>query len=314
MPNDAPKDLPAPPRRPWSHYLFLVGLGFFSFLVWHFGWRDLLDTLMDARVKPLVWMTVLIFAGFWIRAWKWRYALGPRKNAVGLFFLAKMGGNWTPGRIGELAPLLMRRHRNVRVTAWILADRVIEVALTLLLGLLGVAALRLLPWPAVAALTLLGALGAAAFAGVLWYAGRLSGRRLAQLHDTWRGRLLTLFLRLREELWLLGAKTPVVVLVTLAAKATDLYAVVLLCAAFGFDVSFLLTCAARCAHAIIAAAPVTPDATGVPFVAAAYVFHEYAAMPYATLTAAFALEVAVINLALCISFIAATPDLRHRHG
>lgn len=312
MPDNTPKEAPAPPRRPWSRYFFLVGLAFFAFLVWHFGWRDLLETLLSARLGPLIWMTVLIFAGFWIRAWKWRYALGPRRNAVGLFFLSKMGGNWTPGRVGELAPLLLRRHRNIRVTAWILADRVIEVALTLLLGLLGVAVLALIPLPGIVALTGLALAGVLAFAALLWFAGRLGPHRGAQTQPTWRGRVLTVFLQLREELLLLGGKTPIIVLVTLIAKATDLYAVVLLCAAFGFHVSFLLACAARCAHAIVAAAPITPDATGVPFVAAAYVFHEYAGMPGETLTAAFALEVAVINLALCISFLAATPDLRER--
>ena len=314
MPHDTPETTSAAPRRRRSRYLFLVGLAFFAFLVWHFGWRDLLATLAGARILPLLWMTGLIFAGFWIRAWKWRYALGPRNNAVGVFFLAKMGGNWTPGRVGELAPLLMRRHRNVQVTAWIFADRVIEVALTLLLGLAGVAALRLLPMPAVIALAALGIAGAAAFALLVWFAGRLSERRPGAAQGARRRRLVALLLRLRGELRLLGAKTPVIVAVTLVAKATDLYAVVMLCTAFGYDVSFLLACAARCAHALVAAAPVTPDATGVPFAAAAWVFHEYAAMPYETLTAAFALEVAVINIALALSFLAATPALRERTG
>jgi hypothetical protein len=293
-----------------SKYLFVVGLVFFAGLVWFFGWGEIAERLAGASLVPLGWMTLLIVGGFWIRAWKWRYALGAGRSGVGLFFLAKMAGNWTPGRVGELSPLLLKAHRTVNVGAWIVADRVIEIVVTVGLGLVGLSLLGLLPTP----VSVLLVVGGIVDGGVgLWvvFRGALPkswGARWGSA--TWRGRLVKLAGALHAEFRLLGGKSVLIVVSTLVAKATDIWAVILLCRAFGFDVSFLLVCVARFAHALVSGVPVTPDATGVPFVAAAYFLHEHASIPYATLTAALGLEVVVINVVLYLSFLVGALDLR----
>ena len=280
--------------------MFVVGLVLLTFLGWRFGFRNLAGLIQGAAPVPLLLMAALIVAGFWIRAWKWHYALGRGQQGVLLFFLAKTAGNWTPGRAGELAPLLLQRHRNARVAAWIGLDRVVEIAWTLGLGVLGVAALGMLPLPLAVGLVAIAAL----LSGLAWWWCARAGESQAPANatGTWRERLGRLVARLREELALFGRKMPLIMLLTATAKLTDVYAVILLCDAFGYGVSFLLVCAARCAHGLVSAIPLTPDATGVPFVAAAWLLHEQAGVPYDTLTAALGLEVLAINAILWACF------------
>ncbi len=308
MPQDNPENAARSTAR-WKKYLFLVGLGFAALLLWHFGWESIAGRISGANRASLGWMTLLILAGFWIRAWKWRYALGPGQSAVAIFFLAKVAGNWTPGRVGELSPLLLQRHRSAGLATWIAADRMLEIVFTLALGLAGVAALGLLPLPVTAGLAAAGlVLAAAAYL-------RRKTALLDALQTRWQdkplpARALGLLRECQAELKLLGAKAPIIGAATALAKITDVYTVVLLCQAFGYDASFLLVCAARCAHALVSGIPVTPDATGIPFIAAAYLLHQEAGIPYETLTAALGLELLIINLVLYANFLLAAPQLR----
>jgi hypothetical protein len=302
---------PAPKRnRAWQRYLLAVGLALFVGLVWYFGWQRIRDALLLARPLPLLGMVALLIAGFWIRVAKWRYALGPHAHAPAIFFVSKVGGNLTPGRVGELSPLLMRRFRTPRLAAWLVTDRVLEMGLTLALGLVGVAVLRLLPMGVVAALAGAGLL----LSGGAWW--------LVYRRDLTRGlnarfpgasrlhRLARLPGLLHAETRALGARMPVIVAVTLLAKCIDIWAAQLLLLGFGHDTGFLLMAAARCAHGLVSAMPLTPDATGVPFVAAAMVLNQAAGIPYEVLTVALALEVAVINLLLWTNMALTAGSLR----
>ncbi|MCF6284781.1 MAG: flippase-like domain-containing protein [Candidatus Hydrogenedentes bacterium] len=296
-------DHSAAARRPWGRYLFLVGLILLTGLGWHFGWRNLGKLIGGASWRHLALMTLLILAGFWIRAWKWHYALGRGQQGIRLFFIAKTAGNFTPGRAGELAPLLLRQHRNARVAAWIGLDRLVEVAWTLGLGFVGAAAIGLIPWWG-AALGVAGGLLAVALSWLLlrknWF--RFDQEEESAKGSIWRIKAGRFVNTVRDELLLFAGKLPLIMTTTALAKATDIYAVILLCRAFGYDASFLLVGAARCAHALVSAVPVTPDATGVPFIAAAWCLNTYADIPYDTLTAALGLEVIVINAILWACF------------
>jgi hypothetical protein len=291
-------------KRPWGRYLLLVGLALVTALGWHFGWGNLAELVGDASPIKLLQMSVLIIAGFWIRAWKWHYALGKGQQGIRLFFIAKTAGNFTPGRAGELAPLLLRQHRNARVAAWIGLDRLVEVAWTLGLGFFGGAAIGFVPWWLAALL----AIAAAVTATVVWQALNRGWLRYqegeeAEISGSWRTRIGAFINTVRDELVLFGAKMPIITISTALAKVTDVYAVILLCQAFGYGASFVLVCAARCAHALVSAVPVTPDATGVPFIAAAGFLNNYAGIPNDTLFAALGLEVIVINGILWACFL-----------
>lgn len=291
-----------PPTSGGGRWFFLVGLLLLTGLGWHFGFRDLAVLLRAAQPLPLALMTLLIIAGFWIRALKWRYALGPGQEGILLFFLAKTAGNWTPGRAGELAPLLLKRHRKARVAAWIGLDRVVEVAWTLGLGLAGIASLGLVaPWAWLPLVMAAGGVAALCVFG-LWPPSVEPSPSEGEVRTGWRGRLISAAQKVRGELYLFSRKLPLIMTLTFLAKLTDVYAVVYLCEAFGYPAGILLVCAARCAHGLVSAIPVTPDATGVPYVAAAWFLHEYAGIPFETLTTALALEVIVINAILWACF------------
>lgn len=301
-------DAPPPPRPAWGRYLFLVGLALVTALGWHFGWENLAQLIRGASPLDLGLMTLLIVAGFWIRAWKWHYALGPGQQGIRLFFIAKTAGNLTPGRAGEFAPLLLRGHRNARVAAWIGLDRIVEVLWTLGLGFLGAAAIGLVPWWLVVGG---GAVGLVTLIIAWRFLGRspLSDPASSDDATTWRQKGWATLQTVRKELLRFGPTLPVVMVTTAIAKVTDVYAVIFLCAAFEHTASFLVVCAARCAHALVSAVPVTPDATGVPFIAAAWCLNTYSAIPYDTLTAALGLEVLVINAILwaCFCIVSAFP-------
>ncbi len=291
-------------RRDWGRYLFFVGLVLLSLLGWYFGWGNLAVLIGDASLSQLSSMALLIAAGFWVRAWKWHYVLGRGEQGVRLFFLAKTAGSFTPGRAGELAPLLLKRHRNARVAAWIGLDRVVEVSWTRGLGLLGGASIGLITWRRIGVGVVLAALCVACGCYLLLWQGRFQfsqGEEKA-LPSGLRIRLGHFMGRLRQELTLFAVKMPLIMITTALAKVTDIFAVILLCRAFGYEASFLLVAAARCAHALVSAVPVTPDATGIPFIAAAWCLKTYAAIPYDTLTAALGLEVIVINTILWACF------------
>lgn len=297
---------PKPARSPWRNGYGLAGAALAAFLIYYFGWEAIYAAASRARPLPLLFMTLLIIAGFWLRAWKWRYALGPGQHGAALFFIAKMAGNWTPGRAGEFSPLLLPKHRSASVAAWILADRLLEIYLTLVFGVAGLAAVDLLSprAAAAAAITLLAAAGAAA-AALFW---RYPAQGPAEA-PSWAQKIRAALRTLHHEFRSLGFKSPLIFAITLLAKITDIFAVIVLCRAFDYSASFLLVCAARCAHALVSAIPLTPDATGVPYAAAAYVLHESAAIPYPVLTIALGIEVAIINGVLWSSFLAGAASL-----
>ncbi|MBI1318165.1 MAG: hypothetical protein GC168_04330 [Candidatus Hydrogenedens sp.] len=281
-------------HRHGSRLLACMGVGLLGVLVWRFGWRTLLAELAAADPVLLAAMVLLTVTGFWMRAWKWRIALGPGTDAVRVFFLAKVLGSWTPGRAGELGPLLMRRHRSLRMGAWIVADRCIEVWMTLGFGAFGLLGLRMLDVRVSTSI-------AAGFLLLTVLAMVLSrvdfGAQDAQFAGRWAraGRLLH---ALRGEARDLGSKSMPIVFITAFAKASDVAAVMCLCRAFGYDAGFLLVSAARCAHALVSAVPLTPDASGVPYLAQAALLHREAGMPLDVLTAALALEALLIYAVL----------------
>lgn len=314
MTESAATETVTPPRaRLWERYAIVLGIVLYALVIWVLGWDRIREAMSRAEFWPVLGMAALTVLGFWVRATKWRYVLGPGSGSVSLFFLSKFAGNWTPGRVGELSPLLLRRFRTPRVALWIIFDRVLEIAVTLAFGLAAAVGLGFVPpWT-----------GATLFAGGIML---IALSIIALRHRAWstramdafpegsrRRRLFAVVAQLHEEMFNLGYRVPAVTIITVFAKCLDIFAVQFLCAGFGFSgISFLLVCAARCAHALVSALPVTPDASGVPFVAAAWLLHEYGGMPYEVLAVALGLEVAIINGVLWAHMLAAATGLRAR--
>jgi len=298
-----PGETEAPTRlHVWVRRLAMfLGFALLGLTVYVCGWENLVEALQSARPLPLLAMAAVILAGLWLRAWKWHLVLGPGGEGVWFFFVAKLAGHWTPGRAGELAPLALTSKNRTGLGMWILADRVIEVSATLLLGLAGAASLGLVSHTSAVLLLLGGCVGLCAVLGVLarWPAPVVT--RESDGRSRWRHLMATFI----AELHTIRGKLSPILFLTALGKFTDLAAVSLLGAAFGYPVTLLLAAAARFAHALVSAIPLTPDISGVPFAAQGVLLHRFAGIPLATLAAALALEAVAIYALLYVSFIVA---------
>lgn len=285
-----------------TRYLFLVGLGLYLVVVWWLGWQALRDAIVSVRVMPIIAVMVIEAAAEWLRALKWRLALGRGHNAVALFFLSKAMGYWSPCRVGELSPLLVRRHRTPKMGAWIIVDRFLEMGATLGLGLAGLLALQI-PGKglflglavAVCILLLLLVYLVTRRQLFLWIAS-------CQRGCWFRGRLANFLAAISEEVIQFRTSVPLSSIMTMLATVMDLCAGILLLGAFGYRVTFPMVAAAQCVHALTSAIPITPNVTGLPYVSAAVLLHQVAGIPFPVLAAVVALHIIAINIVFWTSF------------
>lgn len=302
----------SPPKRSaaYTRYFFVVGLLVYFAVVWYLGWRKIGEEFLSARPELMVLSAGIIFAGIWLRAWKWRYVLGAGQGATGLFFLSKATANWSPGRVGEFAPMILKRHRTASLGAWILMDRLLEITVALALGLVGLAIISFLPfWSMVTATVVTAAITGATFYGVTrkaffeaFAARRKEGSRLEGL-----SRFIA---DVSGEIGGLRTKLPLAAAITLLTKCTDLWAVALLFTSFGYRAGFALVAAAKCALAIVSFFPITPTATGVPHATQAWIMNQIADIPYEGLVAVIGAEVAIVSVTFWTGFGLASAFIR----
>lgn len=285
-----------------SRALIAFGIAVYAGVVWYLGWENVARALRSADGAGLFMAAGLLLAGNWLRALKWRYALDAGNEAFGLYFMSKASAEWTPGRLGEFAPLLLRRHRTSRMMAWIALDRVIEIAATLALGLTGAVIVGLLPVGVGIGVVVAG-LVAGGF--IIALGPSISVREADDVVTNFQ-RLRRFIVALIAEAKSFRAKLPLAAVLTLAPKVIDLAAVAVLFAAFGYAPGFWLLAAAKCALAAVAFFPLTPLATGLPHLTQASLLHHAAGIPSADLAAAIGVEVAMVSGLLWTSFAVAS--------
>lgn len=275
---------------PW---LILVGLALYAAVIWWVGVDAVTATLRAANVLAIAAMAGCIVAGFFVRILKWRYALGPRAPVAPAFFLSKTAGSWSPARLGEFSPLVLRSFRTARVGVWIGADRILEAGMTVAMGLWGFSAVGLMPWCLFSLLCLAGALGCVAAI----YLARRMERTSSDDGESRVTRFAAFVSRVRDELAGLGAKLLLLLVLTFVAKLLDLAGVILLYSAFDAEVGWALAAAVRGAHGVLS---VMPDATGVPYVADAALLDRVAGIPPEVWSTAIGVEVAVLHALLLL--------------
>jgi len=278
------------PRWWASRYLIIVGVLLWGGIAVYMGVERIGAVLLTVQPLPFALMMASLAFAMGVRALKWRLVLGPHQDAAALFFIAKGAGDWSPGRLGEFSPLLLKRHRSARIAAWILYDRILEVAVTVLFGLLGLALLGWLPWPVALGLAFA---GAAAAASGLWWLSRGGGAAThgAGMADGILQRARVLARTVRREAASFASTMPLSVPLTLLGKASDLLSVWLLFRAFGERVEAPLIMVTRCARAFIAALPITADQTAVPHAAELGMLHETTGIPAPVIWAALLAEI-----------------------
>ena len=283
-------------------HLWVVGLALYIIFIWYIGWRSIGGALVKVDPGVLLALMAVEAAGLWTRALKWRLTLGPGRSAYHLFFLSKAAGGWSPGRVGELAPLLLRNHRTPRMAAWIVVDRLLEIAATLGLGLIGLIALRqpqhgmVLTTIAALAVLVIGPLFVLTRRTLfIWLAGRSSAGSLVH-------RACMLLAAMSDEIFLLGRRIPAASAMTVVASCLDVAVGILLYRSFGFHVGFALLATVQCAHGIASAMPFTPNATGVPYLVAAGLLYTIGGIPKEVLAVAVGLRMVAVNIIFWSSF------------
>jgi len=270
-------------RQGW---LWTCGLAVYVFAVWYFGWHKVRAALATLDLRFLAAVLCAETAAIGLRVVKWRYVLGKGRSASALFFVSKTAGSLTPMRLGELSPLLLKRHRDSRVGAWIVLDRLLEVAATLVLGAAGIVALGgvLADWLPIVVVTacvlvMIPAYVVTRRSWFLWLYRRFPrGSRAAKGAGFLAG--------VSREIGALRRYTPLAASVTVLVTCLDLVACILGYRSFGFPLPFSVAATAQCVHAVTAVIPFTPNPTGVPFVAGSAIIHEFGHIPTEVVVAA----------------------------
>lgn len=294
-----------------GRYIWIVGLLLYLAIVFYVGWQDVRGTLAGLRYPYVLALVLVEAAALGLRAWKWRIALGPGQDSLRACFISKAGGNLTPARVGEFSPLLLAEHRSPRVGAWIILDRVLEASSTILLGLVGlVAVLGLgawggLTWSALLILVLLGG-------STYLFSNQVFMDKVAQRFSTHSlaNRALNFLKPVSREMARLGSRAPLLAGLSLSATVLDLLIGYLLFMSFGLSVAFTVLALGQLVHALASVFPLSPNATGIPYVAAAAVFHELGGVPVEVLAMAVGLRFVLGSVTFWSFFLVAVPGDR----
>ncbi|MCH7908481.1 MAG: methyltransferase domain-containing protein, partial [Candidatus Hydrogenedentes bacterium] len=202
-----------------------------------------------------------------------------------------------PGRVGELAPLLATQGDRSKLGAWIVMDRLMEASVTLVIGLIGLTIVLGVEGRALIVAWAFGILSAIVAAAFLFSRHERLERWIQRTQPgTTPRRWLESALAASVEFRLLGRRTPLLMGITLGATCLDLYVGFLLYASFGVWVAFMVLAAAQCVHAIASVIPLTPNATGIPYAAAAVLLHQAAGVAPEVLAAAIGVRFLMGNL------------------
>jgi hypothetical protein len=283
-------------------YLWVVGAALYILVVWLVGWERLVAAIGNASVAPLAIAMVIMVVAQVVRAVKWRLALGAGQHAFRAFAISKAGGEWSPGRIGEFAPLMIARHRSARVAAWIVADRVYEIAATLGIGLGGMLLIRAshrgYMIAAVLAVVALVAVGLYTLTRHRWIEALAARLKPDSKVRDWAFRAAAVSVELRA----FARTSPLLFGITAVAGLMDVAVGYYLLASLGFFAAIPVIAAAKGLHAVTSAIPITPNATGVPYLAAAALYHEAAGVTPEALAALVAISVVLSQIVLWSTF------------
>ena len=310
-------DLPTPIRSSTkARYLWIVGVAAYLGFLAYVGWADLRDAIADIHYRFLGAVIVLDLLVLWFRVSKWHLALHGESDVTRLAFLSKAGGNLTPGRLGEFSPLLMQQFRTSKVGAWIFLDRMLEAIATLMLGLVGIIAVVGL----VGGYTLLYASLALMVLLILGSYMLMQDGLIAKIQTRCTSieaihRLLGHLRSVSIELALLRPKVPLFLGMSLIATAFDILLAYFLCLSLGFTVSLTLLALVQVVHAVTSVIPLTPNATGIPYAAAATILHQVGDVSLEALAVIVALRMLLGNAVFWVSFLIGirTKPLPHPH-
>lgn len=289
--------------RAHVRYLWIGGVVLYLLAAWWIGWETLADAIIGADWRYVGLLALTETAALLLRVLKWRVVLGPSSGAGAACMISKAGGNFSPGRIGELAPLLFKQHRSMKVGAWVLADRLLEICATLGMGL---AAVFVIGFDVAGALPFW--IGGVLLCGaaVAWLAARhdVLEAFAMKLPARWRPVILIETIRgVGAEFRSFGKTAPLLTLLTVLGKALDIATGWALFMVFAVPVAASHLMAAQAVHALTTIVPLTPNATGIPYAVTAVYLHEAAQVPWEVYAASVPIRFAESTLVFWAVFV-----------
>lgn len=259
-----------------SKYLWLIGIAIYAVFLYRVGWQNIQSSLDQLQYSYLVALVIAEAIALWIRIGKWHIALRPEPDITRLCFLSKAGGNLTPGRLGEFSPLLLKHFRSAKIGAWIFLDRLLEASSTLLLGLIGLIMViglvsgNIILYASVALLALI-----VAVSYVLMQERYILKLQALTQFVPLLDKPFALLLSVSSELQTLRPKIPSLFSLSLIATMVDIVVAYCICRSLGFHVAFQVLALTQVTHAVVSIIPFTPNATGVPYLAAATILYQF---------------------------------------
>ena len=299
-----------------ARYCWIIGVLICVGVIWILGPKKIWSTFSVISPGLLFLLLLIQFLADIGRASKWYYVLGKGSNAIGLYFLSKAGGYWTPGRVGELSPLMLRQHRTPRMGAWLVVDRLLETTVTLLLGAGGLIFLGAdvsgvyIKFAVVMCILILMAAFIITRQGLF---RKLSGH----LHEGSLLHRIAMFLdETTDEVLLLKWKLPVSSLLTIVFKILDVAVWVFVYSSLGAEnrITFSLAAVAMCLGGLIGSIPITPVLTAVPYLVQGALIVEIVGIDKEVVVVATAIHFAVTNTVFWSLVALGTYDLRKRGG
>jgi hypothetical protein len=272
----------------------MIGAFLYISVVWFVGWDKFRSAFLLLNPVFILYLCATLLTSIFIRLLKWRYMVDSRPITQ-LYFMSKAGGALTPSRVGELSPLLLEKYRTPRVAAWIVVDRLMEIAATLAIGALGAMTLG------ANGAGLLPAVGLAGLVFVLIPTLIMTRRNLF----TWMENKITRPAALThafaflsnssEEFGKFGPKLFIAGALTIAATSVDVCSGLLMYKGFGQHPTFGLLAAAQCMHGIVSAIPFLPNVTGAPYFAVGLMLNRIGGIPLEIITAVVAAYLVIEN-------------------
>jgi len=277
--NDSNPGVKKPRRSSW---LLLLAIGLAALLLYlavrNVSWQEMLQTFSQIQPGYLVFLFLILTASLFARGLRWGTLLSSEKKipAFIMFFataVGYLGNTFLPARAGELLRSVMLGRKEKISSGFIFAtaltERVIDVVILVLLGVISILQMKGLPDWMTRSVGLMAALGIIALAVLIiaprlkkifhWLANKLP------MKEQWKSKLLELldqflqgsqaFLHTRSALGFLGLSVVVWFL--------DASGLVLLAAAFRLSLSYPQALLFLAALGLSSAIPSTPGYVGI---------------------------------------------------
>lgn len=270
-----------------------LGVVLYTCILWLVGFENIRHALGITPWPVLGAIALLECSGLAVRALKWRIALTGSASPTRLFFVSRAAGIFTPGRLGEFAPVLIPKYRTPQLGAWLAMDRIFEAGATLLLGAFGLIMLGAGNHSGLVAALAVVAAGVAIGMFFLFRPNLYASAESCVIAYPRVAAVVRFLHAASTEAVALRWRTPILFALSLLATIIDLAQGLILFRGYGYAVSVPLFAVAQCAHALASVVPIASTATGVPYLASGAILNHYAAIPAGVLATGLAIHFAL---------------------